>query len=73
MVRLITSFNEEMLNRLKNDPKHKVVFPSQAELNEAQKLLAPVREAWVAGSDRHKDLKAQLDTQLAKVRADQKS
>jgi TRAP-type C4-dicarboxylate transport system substrate-binding protein len=69
----ITSFNEEMLNRLKNDPKHKVVFPSQAELDEAQRLLAPVREAWVAASDRHKDLKATLDAQLAKVRADQKS
>jgi len=69
----ITSFNDEMLNRLKSDPKHKVVFPSQAELDEAQKLLAPVRETWVSASDRHKDLKAQLDAQLAKVRADQKS
>jgi TRAP-type C4-dicarboxylate transport system substrate-binding protein len=63
----VTSFNEEMLNRLKNDPKHKVVFPSQAEIDESQKLLTPVRDAWVAASPRHKDLKAALDAELAKV------
>jgi TRAP-type C4-dicarboxylate transport system substrate-binding protein len=64
----ITSYNAANLEKLKSNPKNKVVFPSQAELDEAQKLLAPVREEWVAASDRHKELKAALDTELAKVR-----
>ena len=67
----ITSYNAANLEKLKSNPKNKVVFPSQAELDEAQKLLAPVREEWVAASDRHKELKAALDTELAKVRARQ--
>jgi len=69
----ISSFNEEMLNRLKNDPKHKVVIPSQAEIDESQKLLTPVRDAWVAASPRHKELKAELDAELAKVRGASKT
>jgi hypothetical protein len=31
-------------------------------------LLTPVREEWVAASERHKELKAALDTELAAVR-----
>jgi TRAP-type C4-dicarboxylate transport system substrate-binding protein len=68
----ISSYNESNLNRLKNDPKNKVVIPSQAELDEAQKLLTPVRETWVGGSDRHKELKAELDAELAKLRGNAK-
>ena len=68
----ITAYNAANLEKLKSNPKNKVVFPSQAELDEAQKLLAPVREEWVAASDRHKELKAALDAELAKVRAEQK-
>ena len=68
----ISSYNAANLEKLKSNPKNKIVFPDQAQLDEAQKLLAPVREAWVAASDRHKELKAALDTELAKVRAEQK-
>jgi TRAP-type C4-dicarboxylate transport system substrate-binding protein len=66
----ITAYNDANLEKLKNNPKNKVVFPSQAEIDQAQKLLTPVREEWVATSDRHKELKAALDTELAAVRAD---
>jgi TRAP-type transport system periplasmic protein len=69
----ITAYNAANLEKLKSNPKNKVVFPSQAELDEAQKLLAPVREDWVAASERHKELKAALDEELAKVRAGEKS
>ncbi len=65
----VGSYNEDNLSKLRKDPKNKVVIPSQAELDEAQKLLAPVREAWVAASERHKELKAKLDAELAVVRA----
>jgi len=68
----ITAYNAANLEKLKSNPKNKVVFPSQAELDEAQRLLAPVREEWVAASPRHKELKAALDAELAKVRAEQK-
>jgi TRAP-type transport system periplasmic protein len=68
----ITAYNAANLEKLKSNPKNKVVFPSQAELDEAQKLLAPVREEWVAASERHKELKAALDAELAKVRGESK-
>jgi len=68
----ITAYNAANLEKLKNNPKNKVVFPSQAELDEAQKLLTPVRDEWVAASPRHKELKTALDAELAKVRAEHK-
>jgi TRAP-type C4-dicarboxylate transport system substrate-binding protein len=68
----VTTDNEAILGKLKSDPKHRVVFPSQTQLDEAQKLLAPIREEWVAASERHKELKAALDAELAAVRAGDK-
>jgi TRAP-type C4-dicarboxylate transport system substrate-binding protein len=68
----ITSYNEANLEKLKSNPKNKVVFPTQAQLDEAQRLLAPVRDEWVAASDRHRELKAALDTELAAVRGEGK-
>jgi TRAP-type C4-dicarboxylate transport system substrate-binding protein len=68
----ITSYNAANLEKLKGNPKNKVVFPSQAELDEAQRLLAPVRDEWVAVSERHRELKAALDSDLAAVRGEGK-
>ena len=68
----ITAYNASNLEKLKSNPKNKVVFPSQAELDEAQRLLAPVRNEWVAASPRHEELKAALDAELAKVRGEGK-
>ena len=68
----VTAYNAANLKRLESNPKNKVVFPSQAELDTAQKLLTPVRDAWVAASPRHKELKVALDTELAAVRAETK-
>jgi TRAP-type transport system periplasmic protein len=68
----ITSYNAANLEKLKSNPKNKVVFPSQAELDEAQRLLTPVRDEWVAVSERHKELKAALDSELAAVRGEGK-
>jgi TRAP-type C4-dicarboxylate transport system substrate-binding protein len=64
----ITSYNAANLEKLKSNPKNKVVFPSQEEIDKAQALLTPVREEWVAASERHKELKAALDIELAAVR-----
>jgi TRAP-type C4-dicarboxylate transport system substrate-binding protein len=68
----VTAFNEENLEKLKSNPKNKIVFPSEAQRDEAQKLLAPVRDAWVEASDRHRELKNALDTELAAVRGEGK-
>lgn len=68
----VTRYNQVNLEKLKSNPKNKVVFPSQAELDEAQRLLAPVRDEWVAASERHKELKAALDKELAAVRGESK-
>jgi TRAP-type transport system periplasmic protein len=68
----ITTYNAANLEKLKSNPKNEVVFPSQAELDQAQRLLAPVRNEWVEASDRHKELKAALDAELAKVRGESK-
>jgi TRAP-type C4-dicarboxylate transport system substrate-binding protein len=68
----VTSYNEANLEKLKADPKNKVVFPSQTEIETAQRLLTPVREEWVAQSERHKELKTMLDADLAAVRGDSK-
>jgi TRAP-type transport system periplasmic protein len=68
----VTSYNQANLEKLKSNPKNRVVFPSQAERDEAQKLLAPVRDEWVAASDRHKELKVALDIELAAVRGEGK-
>ena len=65
----ITSYNEEMLSRLKADPKHKIVVPSAAQQAEAQKKMAPVRESWAGDSERKRALKAALDKALENVRA----
>jgi TRAP-type C4-dicarboxylate transport system substrate-binding protein len=68
----ITSYNEANLEKLKSNAKNKIVFPSQAQLDEAQRLLAPVRDEWIAASERHKELKTVLDTELAAVRGESK-
>jgi TRAP-type transport system periplasmic protein len=68
----VTTDNETILNKLKSDPKRKVVFPSQADTDEVEKLFEPIRADWVAASERHKELKAALDVELAAVRASEK-
>lgn len=65
----ITAYNNEMLAKLKADPKQRIVIPSAAELAAAQAAFTPMRDAWVAASARHKELKADLDAELARVRA----
>jgi TRAP-type C4-dicarboxylate transport system substrate-binding protein len=64
--------NEAILEKLKSNPKHKIVFPSQADTDEVERLFEPIRAQWVAASERHKELKAALDEELATVRATEK-
>ena len=68
----LSSYDDANLEKLKSNPKHNVIFPSPAELDEAQTLLTPVRDEWVGRSGRHRELKVALDTELAAVRKKEK-
>ncbi len=65
----IGRYNDELLQRLRDNPRHRVVVPSDAEQAAAQQALAAVRDEWVARTPRNRELKAELDAELARVRA----
>ncbi|HVV92516.1 MAG TPA: TRAP transporter substrate-binding protein [Hyphomicrobiales bacterium] len=64
----IGPYNAGLLKRLQDDPKHHVIFPTEAEEAAVQAKLAPVRDAWVAKSPRHKELKTAVDAEIARYR-----
>ncbi|HEY5209456.1 MAG TPA: TRAP transporter substrate-binding protein [Stellaceae bacterium] len=64
----VGAYFNELMKRLKDDPKQHVIVPTEAEYAAAQAMLAPVRDEWVAKSPRHKELKAAVDAEIAKVR-----
>jgi TRAP-type C4-dicarboxylate transport system substrate-binding protein len=65
----IGRYNDELLKRLQNDSKHKVVFPSDSDQAAAQKQMAVVREEWAAKSPRNQELKAAVDAEIARIRS----
>lgn len=65
----IGPYNDSLVKQLQADPKRKVVFPSQAELDAMQPAFKSVTEAWVAKSPRNKELLALVQAEIAKVRA----
>ena len=64
----VGSYNDELLKRLQNDPKHRVVFPTEDEQAAAKKQLAVVREEWAAKSPRHQELLVAVDAEIAHIR-----
>ena len=58
-----------MVKQLQADPKRKVVFPSQADLDAMQPAFQSVIDVWVAKSPRNKELLALVRAELANVRA----
>jgi TRAP-type C4-dicarboxylate transport system substrate-binding protein len=65
----IGSYNESLVKQLEADPKRKVVFPSQAEIDAMQPAFKSVIDAWVAKSPRNKELLAMVQAEIANVRA----
>ena len=51
------------------DPKRKVIFPSQAELDATQAALKPVITEWASKSPRNQELLKAVEAEIAKVRA----
>lgn len=62
-------YNDSLIKQLQADPKRKVVFPSQAELDAMAPAFKGVIDAWVAKSPRNKELLALMQAELTNVRA----
>ena len=65
----IGAYNESVIKQLQADPKRKVVFPPQADLDAMQPAFKTVIEAWTAKSPRNKELLALVEAELVNVRA----
>jgi TRAP-type C4-dicarboxylate transport system substrate-binding protein len=57
------------LERLRSEPRRKVVMPSPADLEIARHAFASVIEEWAAISTRHRELLTLVDAELAKIRS----
>ncbi len=65
----IGNYNGSVVQQLQADPKRKVVFPSQADLDAMRPAFQAVTDAWVAKSPRNKELLGLVQAELANVRA----
>jgi TRAP-type C4-dicarboxylate transport system substrate-binding protein len=65
----IGDYNESLVKQLQADPKRKVTFPSQAELDSMQPAFRSVIDAWTAKTPRNKELLALMQAEIANVRA----
>jgi len=65
----IGEYNARLVKQLQDDPKRKVVMPSQAELDAMQPAFKAVTDAWVARSPRNAELLAAVQAEIANVRA----
>ena len=65
----IGDYNDSLVKQLQADPKRKVVFPSQAELDAMQPVFKGVIDTWVARAPRNKELLALVQAEIANVRS----
>lgn len=61
--------NTPIMDELKSDPKRRVIFPSQADLDTAQVAFKKVIEEWLAKDPRNPKLLKVVETEIAKLRA----
>ena len=65
----IGDYNDSLVKQLQADPKRKVVFPSQAELDSMQPAFKGVIDAWSAKSPRNKELLGLLQAEISSIRS----
>lgn len=65
----VGAYNDAVIKQLQEDPKRKVVFPTQADLDAMQPAFKSVIDAWTAKSPRNKELLALVEAEIANVRA----
>jgi len=65
----IGDYNDSLVKQLQSDPKRKVVFPSQAELDSMQPAFKSVIDSWAAKTPRNKELLGLVQAEIANVRS----
>ncbi len=65
----VGAYNDSVIKQLEADPKRKVVFPPQADLDAMQPAFKSVVDTWTAKSPRNKELLALVEAEIANVRA----
>ena len=65
----IGDYNDSLVKQLQADPKRKVVFPSQSELDAMQPAFKSVIDGWAAKTPRNKELLGLVQTEIASVRS----
>ncbi len=61
--------DEAVLKRLQDDPKRKVVIPSDAEVARTKQMVLPVIDAWKKQNPRNEQLYQAVEQELAGLRA----
>ncbi|MSQ70594.1 MAG: TRAP transporter substrate-binding protein [Betaproteobacteria bacterium] len=64
----IGAYNDSLVKQLQDDPKRKVVFPSEAELAATRAAYQPVVAEWAARTPRNAELLKAVESEIAKVR-----
>lgn len=65
----IGDYNDSLVKQLQSDPKRKVVFPTQGELEAMQPAFKAVIDGWAAKSPRNKELLGLVQAEIANVRS----
>jgi len=60
---------KQRLEQIKSDPQRTVTFPSQSDLETAQRASKSVVARWVATSEHNRALLTMVETELVKIRA----
>jgi TRAP-type C4-dicarboxylate transport system substrate-binding protein len=65
----IGAYNDSLMEKLKSDPDHTVVFPSQADMDANQPVFDGVIDEWASKSPRNKELLEAVRAEIAAVRS----
>lgn len=61
---------DDVLNQLRADPRRQVTAPSSADAKAAQAAFSLIRKDWAAASPHNRELLAQAQVELQKLRTD---
>jgi TRAP-type C4-dicarboxylate transport system substrate-binding protein len=62
-------YNAGLLEQLKSEPLHKVIFPSQSETDVAEEAFRAVRAEWADASPHHRQLLNAVEAEILKFRS----
>jgi TRAP-type C4-dicarboxylate transport system substrate-binding protein len=68
-VEIYGAANQRAIEKLTADPRRTVIFPSQADLDTAQRAYQSLIAEWVEKDPRHFELLKTVETEIAKLRA----